>query len=169
MTAAMGLGAVFGGLWVAARGKTGVQALVVSSTLFGLAILSAALAPVMWLELVALMLTGAASVGFLSKGNSTIQLAADPQMRGRVMALWSVAFLGSTPIGGPIAGAVASHWGGRAGLFLGAITCLVAAAMGLAIRRRIVLGRQASQQSLPPIPADEYAEPTPTAPGSVLR
>jgi MFS family permease len=79
---------------------------------------------------------GAASVAFLSKASSTLQLAAEPSMRGRVMALWSVAFLGSTPIGGPIAGVVAEHAGGRAGLLLGAAACLVAAGMGLLVVRR---------------------------------
>jgi hypothetical protein len=52
------------------------------------------------------------------------------------MALWAVAFLGSTPIGGPIAGLVSDHLGGRGGLALGALTCLVAAALGLLVLRR---------------------------------
>jgi MFS family permease len=136
MTAAMGVGAVVGGLWVAARGRTGLRALVLSSAAFGVLIALAASSPAFWMELVALMLVGGASVGFLSKANSTLQLAADPKMRGRVMALWSVAFLGSTPIGGPIAGLVAEHWGGRAGLALGAAACLIAAAMGGVVLRR---------------------------------
>jgi MFS family permease len=131
----MGVGAVVGGLYVAARGRTGIRSLVVSATLFGIFITLAAVSPTLWLELIALALVGGASVGFLSKGNSTLQLASDPRMRGRVMALWSVAFLGSTPIGGPIAGAVAEHWGGRAGLALGAAACLVAAIMGALLLR----------------------------------
>ena len=130
MTAAMGAGAVVGGLWVAARGRTGVRSLVNSAAVFGVVIAAAAIAPDLPLELVALALVGAASVGFLSKGNSTLQLSASPQMRGRVMALWAVAFLGSTPIGGPIAGAVSEQFGGRAGLALGAVACLVAAGLG---------------------------------------
>jgi len=104
MTAAMGVGAVIGGLYVAARGQTGIRSLRNSAAVFTVVLVAAALAPTLWLELVALGLVGAASVGFLSKGNSTLQLAASPQMRGRVMALLAVAFLGSTPIGGPIAG-----------------------------------------------------------------
>ncbi|SEK52709.1 MFS transporter [Rhodococcus maanshanensis] len=127
MTAAMGFGAVVGGLFVAARGKTGIPALVAAATLFGVLIAAAAIAPTLWLELVILVLVGAASVGFLSIGNSTLQLEAEPGMRGRVMALWSVAFLGSTPIGGPIAGAVAEQFGGRVALAMGAAACLVAA------------------------------------------
>ena len=84
-----------------------------------------------------MVIVGALSVTFTSTTNSSLQLAAAPTMRGRVMALWSVAFLGSTAIGGPIAGWVSEQWGGRAGLLLGAVACLMAAAMGLvALRRR---------------------------------
>jgi MFS family permease len=136
LTAAMGAGAVVGGLWVAGRGRTGLGALVVASTLFGAAMLLTALAPVLWLALVGMGLVGAFSVAFLSTGNSTLQLASDPQMRGRVMALWAVAFLGSTPIGGPLAGAVVQAFGARAGLLLGAVACLVAAAGGALVTRR---------------------------------
>ncbi|UQX87591.1 MFS transporter [Jatrophihabitans telluris] len=135
MTAAMGTGAVVGGLWVAARGRTGVRALVKSAALFGLVIGGAAVAPSLYWELVALTLVGAASVGVMAKGNSTLQLEAAPTMRGRVMALWAVAFLGSTPIGGPIAGAVSEQYGGRAGLALGAVACLVAAGLAAVFLR----------------------------------
>jgi MFS family permease len=136
MTAAMGVGAVIGGLYVAARGQTGIRSLRNSAAVFTVVLTGAALAPTLWLELVALALVGAASVGFLSKGNSTLQLAASPQMRGRVMALWAVAFLGSTPIGGPIVGWVSEWLGGRAGLGLGALACAAAAGLGaLALRR----------------------------------
>ncbi len=130
LTAAMGIGAVVGGLAVAGRGRTGLGPLVRAAATFGLVILLAAAAPSLGWEMAALTLVGAASVQFLSLGNATLQLSAAPEMRGRVMALWSVAFLGSTPIGGPIAGAVADTFGGRAGLVLGGVACLVAAAGG---------------------------------------
>jgi MFS family permease len=135
MTGAMGVGAVVGGLYVAARGRTGIRTLVVTAAMFGVVVLLAAAAPVLWVELVALALVGAVSVGFLSTGNSTLQLTAAPHMRGRVMALWAVAFLGSTPIGGPIAGAVSEAFGARVGLGMGAVACLVAAAIGLLVLR----------------------------------
>ena len=136
MTAAMGVGAVVGGLYAAARGKTGLATMVRSAAIFSVLLAAAAVAPNLGLELAALTLVGAASVTFISKGNSTLQLAAAPQMRGRVMSLWAVAFLGSTPIGGPIAGAVSQHIGARWGLGLGALACVVAAALGaLAVRR----------------------------------
>jgi len=137
MTGAMGVGAVIGGLYVAARGTTGLRSLVRSTATFGVVIAGAALAPNFALELVAMALVGAASVAVLSMGNSTLQLEAAPHMRGRVMALWAVAFLGSTPIGGPIAGAVSEQFGGRAGLLLGAAACLVAAALGAVAAQRL--------------------------------
>jgi MFS family permease len=76
------------------------------------------------------VLVGAASIGFLATGNATLQLASRPEMRGRVMALWTVAFLGSTPVGGPIAGFVAAHFGARWALALGGTAALIAAAIG---------------------------------------
>ncbi|MDQ6803718.1 MAG: MFS transporter, partial [Actinomycetota bacterium] len=133
MTAAMGIGAVVGGLVVAARGTTGLRPLVLAATGFGTALTLAALAPNLVFELVALALAGAASISFMSTGNSTLQLSAAPSMRGRVMALWFVAFQGSTPIGGPIVGWVMAFAGARAGLGLGAITCIAVAVVGAAM------------------------------------
>jgi len=130
MTAAMGIGAVVGGLFVAARGKTGMRTLILAATAFGATMALAALAPTLAFELMALALAGAASISFMSTANSTLQLGAEPSMRGRVMALWFVAFQGSTPIGGPIVGLVMAVAGARAGLGLGAITCLVVALVG---------------------------------------
>jgi MFS family permease len=73
----------------------------------------------------------------MATGNSTLQLEAQPSMRGRVMALWFVAFQGSTPIGGPIIGWIMAFAGARAGLSVGALTCFVAALIGLlALRDR---------------------------------
>ncbi len=137
MTAAMGLGAVLGGLVVAARGRTGVPMLVAAAAAFAVLLALAAGAPDLGTELVALALVGGASIAFMSSGNSTLQLTAAPSMRGRVMALWFVAFQGSTPIGGPIVGWVIEWAGARAGLGLGALTCLLAALLGLlALHRR---------------------------------
>jgi MFS family permease len=82
------------------------------------------------LELAALAIAGAGSVSFMAIGNTTLQLAAAPQMRGRVMSLWFVAFQGSTPIGGPLIGWVIAAAGARVGLGLGGVTCLAVAAIG---------------------------------------
>jgi MFS family permease len=131
MTAAMGAGAVVGGLLVAAVGRTGLRPLVLSAGAFGVVIMLAALAPSLPVELAALALVGWASISFMATGNSTLQLEAAPSMRGRVMSLWFVAFQGSTPIGGPLVGWVMAWTGARAGLGVGAVTCLVVALVGL--------------------------------------
>lgn len=139
MTAAMGSGAVAGGLVVAGRARTGARPLIVAGLGFGFIILAAASAPTLAIELPVLALVGAASVAFLAIGNSTLQLGAAPEMRGRVMSLWAVAFLGSTPVGGPIAGYVSQHAGPRWGLAMGGIAALTAAALGAALLRRTEL------------------------------
>ena len=131
MTAAMGIGAVVGGLVTAARGRTGVRAMVLASVAFGTAMVFAALAPVLGVAFIALALVGYCSVSFLSMANSTLQLNTAPQMRGRVMALWSVAFMGSTPIGGPVIGIITAAAGARVGLAVGALSCFGAALLGV--------------------------------------
>ncbi len=137
MTAAMGIGAVCGGLVIAARGRTGLQPLVLSGLAFGLAMALATVAPGLEVELIALAFAGGASISFMSTGNSTLQLTAAPEMRGRVMSLWFVAFQGSTPVGGPIVGWVMASFGARAGLGVGAATCMLVALGGwLTLRRR---------------------------------
>jgi MFS family permease len=137
MTAAMGVGAVVGGLFVANKGRTGLRPLVLAASAFGVVLLLAALAPNLPVEIVALAFVGGASISFMSTGNSTLQLTAAPGMRGRVMSLWFVAFQGSTPIGGPIVGWVMAQAGARAGLGLGGITCLLVALLGLLAVRRM--------------------------------
>ncbi len=131
MTAAMGVGAVIGGLVVAHRGKMGIRPLTIAAAGFGITVALAALAPSLPVELVALAIVGGASISFMATGNSTLQLQADPSMRGRVMSLWFVAFQGSTPIGGPIVGWAMAVLGARAGLGLGAIAALAVAVMGV--------------------------------------
>ena len=140
MTAAIGTGAVVGGLLVAGRGRTGLRTLTNNAALFGIVILAAALAPNLPFELMSLAIVGAVSISFLAIGNSTLQLEAAPDMRGRVMALWAVAFLGTTPIGGPIAGLVSAHGGGRWGLIMASAACLLAALLGWSAARRLKLG-----------------------------
>ncbi len=137
MTAAMGAGAVVGGLLVAAVGRTGLRPLVIAAGAFGVVIGLAALAPTLPAELAALALVGWASISFMATGNSTLQLAAAPSMRGRVMSLWFVAFQGSTPIGGPLVGWTMAWAGARAGLGVGAVTCLLVGLVGLMALRGI--------------------------------
>jgi MFS family permease len=136
MSAAMGIGAVIGGLFTAARGRTGLRPMIIASTGFGVAILACAYSPVLGLAYAALLFVGWASVSFIAIGNSTIQLASDPNMRGRSIALWQVAFQGTTPIGGPLIGLIIAASDPRSGLAVGGLSCLLAAAGGLWLRRR---------------------------------
>lgn len=129
LSSAMGLGAAAGGLFLAGR-RDRSSSLALAAALFGAAILAAAFMPTLILAGVAMVAVGMASIHFSSLGNSILQLAAAPRMRGRVMALWSVAFLGSTTLGGPIVGWCAEWLGARWGLALGGFAALAAATLG---------------------------------------
>ncbi len=128
MSALMGAGAVVGGLATASRAKPTPKALTAAALTFGLLMLGVSMAPNLASEFALLVVMGGASIFFISLANSTLQLQAAPAMRGRVMALYAVAFLGSAPIGGPIVGAVAQLFGARSSLMLGG-TCTVIAAL----------------------------------------
>ena len=136
MTAAMGIGAIGGGLVTAARGRTGLRPVSIAAGVFALVLLLAAAAPTLTLEYVALAIVGWASISFIARGNSTLQLGAEPRMRGRVMALWAIAFQGTTPIGGPLIGWITSTAGPRVGLATGGASCLLAASLGMLVLRR---------------------------------
>jgi MFS family permease len=118
LVSAMAVGSIIGALVNGHRGRTGPRLIAAGSLAFGVAAL-----------LAALMLLGAASVTFAATINSTLQLAVAPDMRGRVMALYSVVFLGSTPIGGPLTGWLAQSYDPRIALFLAAGSGLLAAAI----------------------------------------
>ena len=125
MTALMGAGAVVGGLLTAAAGRRAPTALATMALLFGAVQTAAAFAPNRAMALAAMVPLGAASIAFLSLGNATLQLASAPEMRGRVMGLWAVAFLGSTPIGAPLIGWIGEQIGPRWGLGVGGVATLL--------------------------------------------
>jgi len=135
LTAAMGIGAVAGGLYTAGRSGRTSRMLVVSASLFGVSVLMTALSPTIGLAIVAMLVVGFFSINFTSLGNVTLQLESAPEMQGRVMSLWTMAFLGTTPIGGPIMGAIGEHAGARWALGIGGIAAIVAAGLGLMVIR----------------------------------
>jgi MFS family permease len=135
LIAAFGLGSVAGGLYCIRRPQTGVPRMIGASVLYAAAMLGTALTTRTDIAFVLLIVVGIASITFLTTGNSTIQLAALPDMRGRVVALWSTALVGSTPIGATIIGAVGDS-APRFALILGAAACAAAAAVALAILNR---------------------------------
>jgi MFS family permease len=124
---AMGAGSVVGALITAAHGRTGLQMVSRAAFVFGVLSLVAAVTPSLAIALPVLAGLGGAAVTFAAGVNSTLQLAVSEQMRGRVMALYSIVFLGSTPIGGPIAGVLSEAYSPRAALVLAASAGLAAA------------------------------------------
>jgi len=131
MASTMGVGAVFGGLVAAARSRPSGRALCLAAIGWGIAILLAAVAPNMPLELVTLLFVGYGSITFNSMAKTVLQLNAAPEMRGRVMALWGLAWLGSTPIGGTLVGFVAQEAGARWSLVLGGLPTIVCGLVAL--------------------------------------
>jgi MFS family permease len=127
LVSAMAVGSIVGALVNGHRGRTGPRLIAGGALAFGIAALWAALMPSLAFEIPALMLLGAASVTFAATINSTLQLAVSPEMRGRVMALYSVVFLGSTPIGGPLTGWLAQSYDPRVALLLAGASGLFAA------------------------------------------
>ena len=149
-TSAFGVGAVIGGLAVASRPPKGMRSVAVAAGAFGLTMLGAAVAPTLVIEVLALAMVGAGSVAFMSRGNTMLQLTADESMRGRVMALWAVAFLGTTPIGGPVVGYVAQHASPRWGLALGGLAALTATALAALPHLRYVWSHHNRDGTRPP-------------------
>jgi predicted MFS family arabinose efflux permease len=131
MASVMGGGAVVGGLISAARSRPRARALCLAAIGWGIAILAAAVAPSLPLELAALVFVGYGSITFNSLAKTTLQLAAKPEMRGRVMALWALAWLGSTPIGGPIVGWAGQAIGARWALVIGGLAALACGVLAL--------------------------------------
>lgn len=131
LSGALGVGAVIGGLAIASQKKNAPSRLIIVGFLFGIAVLGAAFLPTLILSGAALVFAGACMIYFTSLGNSLIQLGSSPQMRGRVMSFWSIAFLGTTTIGGPAVGWFAEVAGPRWGLALGGFAALAAALLGI--------------------------------------
>ncbi|MDA8025277.1 MAG: MFS transporter [Actinomycetota bacterium] len=139
LTASLGFGAVIGGFLSAKYAKVSQQLLNTAAAIFGLMMLGMAAAPSYALELVVTAATGAISILFLSTANTLLQIKAREEMRGRVMALYGVAFLGSTPVGAPLIGFISQHFGGRIGILVGGVATILAAAFGTYRARRMTI------------------------------
>jgi MFS family permease len=127
LVSAMAVGSIAGALVNGAHGRTGPRLIAAGALAFGISALLSALMPTLALEVPFLALLGAAAVTFAATINSTLQLAVSPEMRGRVMALYSVVFLGSTPIGAPLVGWLSQAYDPRVALLLAGISGLSAA------------------------------------------
>ncbi len=148
-TSCMGAGAVVGGLVVAHRSRPSARALCGIGLAFGVCIAAVAAAPTPVVAMVCLVPMGAAAIAFIATANGTLQLAADPSMRGRVMALYAIGFLGSTPIGAPLVGAIATATSPRVALAVGAVATVAASAPLLWVHWRAAAGAGRDPGSVP--------------------
>jgi MFS family permease len=121
-----------GGIYCARHPDTGVPRMVRAALVYAAAMFATALATRTYAAVAVLTVVGFASITFLTTGNSTVQLAARPDMRGRMTALWSTAFVGGTPIGATIIGAIGAATP-RLALLIGAAACGAAAVTGMAL------------------------------------
>ena len=122
---AMGAGAVVGGLFIARRSRPTVKLLAGLGLAFGISMTVVALAPNMTVAALALVVTGGTSIAFVSTCNATLQLNSREEYRGRVMSLHGIAFLGTTPIGAPLVGAIVAATNPRVGLLVGSLSTVV--------------------------------------------
>lgn len=153
----MGVGSLAGALVIAGRARADEHRLALAAAVVGLMTVLTAIAPTTSVASVAMIALGFASIVFMITANSTLQLTARPDMRGRVMALYGMVFLGSTPIGGPIAGWVGEHLGARVGLAGGGTVALATGAIGLWLfaRRDAAASSTSSGPAGPEVAAEE--------------
>ena len=135
----LGLGSAAGAVLAGAATRTRTRTIVGAAAVFGILQAAAALAPGIAVFLVLLAAMGFVNLVCQAMANSSVQLAVDPELRGRVMGLYMLVFIGGTPVGAPIVGAVTSHYGARAGMLLCGVVPVLAAAVtaaALSARRR---------------------------------
>ena len=129
----LSVGALAGSLMAARRKVVTVTTVGRTAVAFGISMFALALTPGLATATIVSVFLGASSVGFLTASTAIVQLRSVPEMRGRVLAIQAMLFLGSTPIGGPLIGLLSEELGARAGMLVGAAGTLLAGAWGLAM------------------------------------
>jgi MFS family permease len=150
-------GALVGALVVADRRKVGVRSIILGAAGFGVTMLLLAMAPSVAATFPIVALVGFSSITFMTATTAIVQVRADPRMHGRVLALQTVLLVGTTPIGGPIMGAVADALGARVPLIIGGVAALLAALFGLVVGRRVLPRETAYAAEAPEPHAAEVA------------
>ncbi len=136
LSSIMAVGTLSGALFAADRQRSNLTYLLVGAAVFGLGCTLGALAPGYWWFAAALVVIGVAALTLTNGTNSIMQLSTEPAMRGRVMALRLAVALGGTPIGAPIVGWVANHFGPRWALGVGAASGFIAALVAVYVLAR---------------------------------
>jgi MFS family permease len=136
ITVAMAIGMILGGFVNARSSSTSLKRLSYAALLLGIFVLTASLASTLVFALIAFFFVGIFLMGFSNLTSSILQINTDPKMRGRVMSLWSMAFFGSTTIGGPIIGWIGQTFGAQWSLATGGFAAILAALYGLFRERK---------------------------------
>ncbi|MGX2995371.1 MFS transporter [Streptomyces sp. JNUCC 64] len=132
----MAAGSLVGALLAARRATTRLRMLVAAAVGFGALLIATAFSPSLWVFLLLLAPIGMLGLSVNVTANSSVQLATDPEMRGRVMSLYMMVFVGGTPLGGPLFGWLTDAYGVRISLAAGGLVCAVSALLvGLALAR----------------------------------
>jgi MFS family permease len=132
----LSVGSLIGALVSAHRSKVTIRSVAIGALLFGISMFALALAPSLGWAFPIGLLVGFSSIVFMTASTAIVQVRAAPEMRGRVLAVQAIVFLGSTPIGGPILGVICQTLGPPTGLAVGATSCLAAAFIGWRSSRR---------------------------------
>jgi MFS family permease len=143
----LSIGSFAGALLTAHRRSLSVGDIVVASFAFGAAMLALAAMPNVASAFPVALLVGCASVAFMASSTAIVQVRAKAAMRGRVLALQAMVFIGSTPIGGPIIGAICDRYGARSGLLIGAVAALATGGYGWAAIRRGRAGTETPERA----------------------
>ncbi|WP_330339248.1 MFS transporter [Streptomyces sp. NBC_00557] len=132
----MAVGSLCGALLAARRGTARLRVLTAAALAFGTLEVVAALAPSYWLFALLMVPIGVCGLTVNVTANTAVQMATDPAMRGRVMALFMMVFMGGTPLGAPVVGWITDTYGARIGFALGGVVSAAAAAVvGLVLAR----------------------------------
>jgi MFS family permease len=136
MLSILSVGSLLGALATARLRHIRIRTVAMAAIAFGIPMLAMAVVPSLPVAYVVSWFLGVGSITFLTSATAIVQLESAPSMRGRVLALQGMVFLGSTPIGGPLLGWICEAFGARWGIALGGFGCLGAAAWGLSKDRR---------------------------------
>jgi MFS family permease len=150
LTSALGAGSLFAALWLAAAGARSERFLVGASLAFSVLFLVLALSEWYWVTAAGLLLVGFAGISLMTGANTTLQLEAPEEMRGRMISIYMFLMAGSTPIGGFLTGFLADLWGVRTALGIEAVGCFLGVALALWFRR-------ARERGAPLVPVESRA------------
>ncbi|CAL9479277.1 MFS transporter [Streptomyces sp. enrichment culture] len=132
----MAVGSVAGALLAARRGTARLRVMSAAALAFGLIEIVAATAPTLWMFALLMIPLGLFGMTINVTANTGIQMATDPAMRGRVMSLYMMVFLGGSPVGAPVVGWITDTYGPRVGLAAGgAVAALAAGVIALILAR----------------------------------